>query len=379
MARLEITAVERSSDLDAFIELPWKIYEGDPNWAPPLKRFVRRVLDPRQHPFWKFAERVLFLARRGPEVVGRIAGIIDRNYNNYHKTSMGTWGFFECLNDREAAEGLMTAVSDWVRWKGMTYLCGPLNPSTNYEIGLLVEGFEHRATFMMPYNPPYYVDLVEGCGLRKEKELLSFIIDDEETLRTPGWMALMAERMRKDQRFTIRHPDRKNLETEVRLVKEIYDESWSDNWGFVPMTRDEILEMGRNLAKFADPDLIFFVYCEEEPVAVALAVPDINPLLRRLNGKLGLIGLLKLFIYRKEVNGIRGLLFGIKTRYREQGLPFLALDHAYKVFQRKNKYRYLELGWNLEDNEAIIQLESEYGARPFKRYRLYRKSFADRW
>jgi len=138
MARLEITAVERSSDLDAFIELPWKIYEGDPNWAPPLKRFVRRVLDPRQHPFWKFAERVLFLARRGPEVVGRIAGIIDRNYNNYHKTSMGTWGFFECLNDREAAEGLMTAVSDWVRWKGMTYLCGPLNPSTNYEIGLLV-------------------------------------------------------------------------------------------------------------------------------------------------------------------------------------------------------------------------------------------------
>jgi len=379
MPKLEIVTVERPSHLAAFINLPWKIYRNDPNWVPPLKRFVRHMLDTRLHPFWKFSQRVLFLARRGSEVLGRIAGIIDNNYNKYHRTGRGTWGFFECQNDAEAAHGLFDAVADWVREKGMTHLCGPFNPSTNYEIGLLTEGFEHRATFMMPYNPRYYVDLVESWGFYKEKELLSYIIDDEESSRPPGWMATVAQRIRQDPRYTIRHPVRENLRNELAVVKAVYDESWAENWGFVPMTEEEISEMGKNLARFADPDLIFFIYRETEPVAVAVAVPDINPLLQRLNGSIGLTGLLKMLFYRNEVNGIRGLLFGIKSKYREQGLPFLALDHAYNIFRRQSRYRYLELGWNLEDNQAINQFESEYGARVFKRYRIYRKSFADRW
>lgn len=379
MSRLEIVPVQSPADLRAFIDLPWKIYREHPNWVPPLKKVVRRMLDPLEHPYWKFSERILLLARRNSETVGRIAGIVDNNYNRYQKTGMGIWGFFECENDLDAAQGLFSSVEDWVSGKGMTYLCGPFNPSTNYEIGMLTEGFEHLATFMMPYNPPYYVELAEKCGLRKEKDLFSYIVD--RNWQSPEWMERIAERLKKDGRFTIRTHSRKtsSVEEVVALIRKIYDECWSDNWGFVPTTDGEVSELAWNLEKFADEDLIFFVYFNEEPIGAALMVPDINPILKRLNGKLGLIGMLKYLIYKKEVNGVRGLLLGIKKKFQEMGVPFLLLYHALGVAYGKDQYKYLELGWNLEDNHAINQLEEEGGAKLFKKYRIFRKTCQDRW
>ena len=173
MAGLEIITVQTRSDTTYFINLPWKIYENYPLWVPPIKSLVRRLLDPVKHPFWKFSERVLFLARRGSETVGRTAGIVDGNYNQHHNTKMGAWGFFECRQDTEAAAALFKAVEDWVREKGMTFLRGPLNPSMNYECGLLIEGFEQAPTIMMSYNPPYYADLIEANGFKKEKDLIA--------------------------------------------------------------------------------------------------------------------------------------------------------------------------------------------------------------
>jgi hypothetical protein len=165
----------------------------------------------------------------------------------------------------------------------------------------------------------------------------------------------------------------------VALIRKIYDECWSDNWGFVPTTDGEVSELAWNLEKFADEDLIFFVYFNEEPIGAALMVPDINPILKRLNGKLGLIGMLKYLIYKKEVNGVRGLLLGIKKKFQEMGVPFLLLYHALGVAYGKDQYKYLELGWNLEDNHAINQLEEEGGAKLFKKYRIFRKTCQDRW
>ena len=371
-AGIEIVVVEGGSELKDFINLPWNLYAEYPRWVPPLKKEVRRLLDPRRHPFWSSAERRLFLARRGSQVVGRIAGIIDRRYNEFHGERMGIWGFFECADDPAAAEALFSAVETWARLKGMAFLRGPLNPSTNYELGLLVEGFDYLPALMMPYNPPYYSRLVESCGFAKEKDLLAFLIDGD--YRLPEWMDSLAGRIARKKGIRIRPFRPKDEDAEFALIKEIYNDSWSANWGFVPLSDEEMRDIQKSVMTFADPDLAFFIYYEDEPAAVCVIFPDINPLLKRLNGRIGLLGLLKALLYRREITGLRCLMFGIKDKYRQLGIPMLAFHHIFEVVRKKDKYRSLEMGWTLEDNAAVNNLAVEAGARPYKRYRIFRKS-----
>ena len=371
MAGVEIVVVEGGSELEDFIDFPWRIYAEYPRWVPPLKKEVRRMLDPRRHPFWASAERRLFLARRGSETVGRIAGIIDRRYNELHDEKMGIWGFFECTDDPAAAAALFSAVETWVHQKGMAFLRGPLNPSTNYEVGLLIQGFDYPPALMMTYNPPYYPRLVESSGFTKEKDLLAFLIDGD--YRLPEWMNSLAERIARKQGIHIRRFRPKDEDAEFALIREIYNASWSDNWGFVPLSDDEMRDIQKSVMTFADPDLVFFIHYERDPAAVCVIFPDINPLLKRFNGRIGLLGLLKAFLYRREITGLRCLIFGIKDMYRQLGLPLLAFHHIYEVVRQNDKYRSLELGWTLEDNEAVNALVEEAGARPYKKYRIFRK------
>jgi hypothetical protein len=372
MAGVEIVVVEGGSERKDFIDLPWILYAGYPRWVPPLKKEVRRLLDPSRHPFWLSAERRLFLARRGSQAVGRIAGIIDRRYNEFHGEQMGIWGFFECLDDPAAAAALFSAVETWARGKGMDFVRGPLNPSTNYEVGLLVDGFDYPPALMMPYNPPYYSRLVESCGFAKEKDLFAFLIDGD--YRLPEWMDSLAGRISRKKGIHIRPFRPKDEDAEFARIKEIYNDSWSANWGFVPLSDGEMRDFQKSVMTFADPDLAFFIYYEDEPAAVCVIFPDINPLLKRLNGRIGLLGPLKVLLYRREITGLRCLMFGIKDKYRQLGIPMLAFHHIFEVVRKKDKYRSLELGWTLEDNEAVNTLAVEAGARPYKRYRVFRKS-----
>lgn len=373
MARVEIVPVTGRSELNEFVDLPWKIYAEYPNWVPPLKAKVRHMLDLKRHPFWEFADRELYLARRGNETVGRIAAIINRNHNKYHDERMGVWGFFEAENDREIAGALFSAAEDWVRNKGMSFLRGPMNPSTNYEVGTLIEGFQYPPTVMMTYNPPYYTDLIESAGFGKEKDLLALIIEPSD--RSSKRVERLARRIVRNNHITIRTANPNDIETELKLILDIYHESWADNWGFVPMTEGESKEMAKDLARIADPELIFFPYYHDEPAGVAMVLPDVNPLLKRLNGRIGLTGLLKIALYKKEITGLRGVLFGIRKAYQKLGLPLVAFDYMNRTGRSKN-YQYLELGWNLEDNNAINQFDQEVGGRIIKRYRIYRKEIA---
>ena len=374
MDGIEIITVEGESAVKDFIELPWRIYAEYPHWVPPLKGEVRRMLDPGGHPFWEFSERILFLARRGSEKVGRIAGIIDRHYNRFHGEKMGIWGFFECVDDPEVAAALFSSVEMWALQKGMTFLRGPLNPSTNYEVGLLIEGFNYPPTLMMAYNPPYYPGLVEWCGFTKEKDLLAFLIDGD--YRLPEWMDRLAERISNKKGIHIRPSNPKKVDAEFALIREIYNASWSGNWGFVPLSDNEMRDIQKQVMKFVDPDLVFFIYYENEPAAACVIFPDINPLLKRFNGRIGLLGLLKFLRYRREIKGLRCLIFGIKEKYQQLGLPLLAFHHIFEVVRKKEKYHYLELGWTLEDNESINSLIEETGAKTCKKYRLFRKSLS---
>jgi hypothetical protein len=375
MAGIDIVVVEGKAALKEFIDLPWRIYASYPNWVPPLKKEVERLLDTAKHPFWEFSERVLFLARRGSETVGRIAGIVDRNYNQCHGEKMGIWGFFECADDPEAAAALFGSVEKWAVSKGMSFLRGPLNPSMNNETGLLIVGFEYPPVVGMTYNPPYYQRLIEACGFEKEKDLLAFLIDGEYKL--PEWMDRLAERTAKKKGVCIRHVDPKRMDAEFDLIREIYNDSWSGNWGFVPLTDHEMREIQKNVKPFADPDLVFFIYYDEVPAAVCVIFPDVNPLLKRLNGRIGLLGIFKALFYRKEITGLRLIMFGIKEKYRQLGLPMLAFQHIYQVAREKKHYQDLEMGWTLEDNESINFLTEETGAKEYKKYRIFRKPLGD--
>jgi hypothetical protein len=284
---------------------------------------------------------------------------------------MDIWGFFECTDDPVAAAALFSAVETWVRQKGMAFVRGPLNPSTNYEVGLLIEGFDYPPALMMPYNPPYYPRLVESCGFTQEKDLVAFLIEGD--YRLPEWMDRLAERIARKKGISIRPFRLKDENAEFALVREIYNASWAGNWGFVPLSDDEMRDIQKSVMTFADPDLAFFIYYERDPAAVCVIFPDINPLLKRLNGRIGLLGLLKAILYRREITGLRCLIFGIKDTYRQLGLPLLAVRHIFEVVRQKKKYRSLEMGWTLEDNEAVNTLIEEAGARPYKKYRIFRK------
>jgi len=374
MSGVEINTVSSNADLDEFINLPWKIYAEDPNWVPPLKKAVRRLLNTAEHPFWKFSEQVLFLAYRDSQTVGRIAGIIDHNYNQFHQEKMAAWGFFECDDDLETAAALFSAVEKWAIEKGMDFLRGPLNPSTNYEVGMLIEGFDLPPVLMMTYNPQYYVNLCESCGFSKEKDLFAILMVQDD--RASARVERLARRIRKNADVSTRAADKKRFNEEMEIIKDIYNSAWSRNWGFVPMTDDEMNEMGKELIRIMDPDLIFFVYYGQQPVGICIIVPDINPLLKRLNGRIGISGLLKILLHKHEIKGVRGLAMGFKKSHQKLGLPLIAFDHLNRILRSSKKYEYLELGWNLEDNDDINKLEIELGGKIHKRYRVFRKSLS---
>ncbi|RJR47002.1 MAG: acyl-CoA N-acyltransferase [Deltaproteobacteria bacterium] len=377
MEQVTVIPVEQPGQMKAFVELPWKIYAQDPQWVPPLKKEVAHLLDPQSHPFWQFAQRRLFLARRGPEIVGRIAAIVDHNYNRFHDERMGIWGFFECVDDPAAAAALFAAAEEWVRGQGMTFLRGPLNPSTNYEGGLLVDGFEQPPVFGMTYNPPYYPALVEAQRFTKEKDLLSFRV--ERGWQPPAWVHRLARRIIGKTNIQMRPFRKENFKNELNYVKVIYHEAWFDNWGFVPMTDAEVEDMGRQLVRIIDPDFCFFLLDGQEPVGVGIVIDDIYPLLKRFNGKVGLLGWLKYLLYRREITGWRGFIFGIRKKYQQQGLPLVAFDYLFRLLMENpkyDKYKYIELGWNLEDNDMINQWYLDGGAKVNKRFRLYRKELA---
>lgn len=370
MSRIEIVEAKTDSELNEFVNLPWNIYANDPNWVPPLKSAVRKQLDTAKHPFWKFSERALFLAGRDSRTVGRIAAIVDNNFNSFHDENMCAWGFFECENDPPAAEALFGAVEQWAKSKGLSFLRGPLNPSTNYEVGLQVEGFHYPPSLMMPYNPAYYAELVEGYGFSKEKDLLSLILESRQAISKR--MQRLARRIGRNKHITIRNAEKKKFDSEMALIREIYNAAWSKNWGFVPMTTEEMLTMGKELVRIADTDGIFFVYYEGEPVGVTLALPDIGPILKRLNGQIGILGIFKALLYKREIRGARILAMGFKKSHRGLGLPIVACDHLMKVWENK-PFDYIEVGWNLEDNYDIINIELELGAKIHKIHRVFRK------
>ncbi len=371
MQYIEIVPVRKSLEFKAFVDLPRQLYGDDPNWVPGLRSDQLRLLDPLRHPFWRTARRELFLARRGEEYVGRIAAIVDAAYNQFHGESMGIWGFFECRYDPEVARLLFVTAEQWLRGQSMQFIRGPLNPSTNYTVGLLIQGFDSPPTLMMTYNPPYYLELVRNCGFKKAKDLYAYRVT--RGFELPDWITTLAERTAAKYEISIRQANPRKLKDEIRLMNHIYNECWSTNWGFVPMSDAEVEDVAKDLASFFDSDLGFFLYHKGEPIGECLLFPDVNPLIKRLNGRLGPSALIKRYLYQSDIKGVRALTFGIKEAYRYNGVPLIALHRLLDLVDAKPQYHYVEFGWNLEDNHEINGFFEQVGLQPYKIYRIYQK------
>ncbi|MEO0080571.1 MAG: N-acetyltransferase, partial [candidate division WOR-3 bacterium] len=284
MSGVTIRRVVSGSDLERFIRFPFRLYQDDPYWIPPLRSDLANTLTPGRNPFWEHAERALYLAERGGVEVGRIAAIIDHNYNKYHKTAIGYFGYFESVDEPQVAEMLFDAVAEFCRARGMEVIYGPANPSMNDEAGLLVGPFDGPPYIKMSYNFPYYPRLLEHCGFSKVKDLYAY--DIPMTQPVPRKLIHVMERLKRKPGLVVRPVDLKHLARDLKFIKEVYNDAWSENWDFAPMTDEEIDSLARQLKPIIQPGICPLVFYQGEPAGMCIALPDYNQVLKRLKGSL---------------------------------------------------------------------------------------------
>lgn len=371
---VQVTPVRGGSEVTAFIRLPYSIYKDDPNWVPPLEMERRDFLNPKKNPFFDFGEVELFLARRGGQVVGRIAAIRDPRYNEFHGTKWGFFGLFECINDVGVARALLDTAERWAKERGFDNLVGPMNFSTNAECGVLVEGFSTPPAIMMTYNPSYYAALLEACGFAKAKDLWAWELSSAAA--PPEKVVRIAEKIREREGVKVRHVDLKDFESEVRRIKTIYNAAWEKNWGFVPMTDREFDHMAKEMKAVVRPELLLVAEVKGEPVAFSMTLPDANEAIKAANGRLttfGLpIGLAKLVLASRKIRRLRLVTLGIKEGYRRRGLDaILYLDTLRTA--AKLGYEGGEISWTLEDNHLVNRAIESMGGKKSKTYRLYER------
>ena len=372
--RTTVTCVSNRKELNEFIQVPRHIYAGNPHWSRPLSLLQRQELTAKHNPFFKHAEVKLFLARKNGRVIGRTSAQVDHLHNRVHCEQTGFFGFFECPDDHQAAAALTGAAGAWLKERGMERIRGPLSLSINGEAGILVEGFDSPPQFRMPYTPPYYADLLEGAGFQKIKDLFAWHF----VWNSPSERALQSvSRLRQHPGVTVRIADMGKFRQEVRTILDIFNEAWSENWGFVPMTNEEAKKLGDDLKLIIDPNVAVVVEIEGRPAGMILGVPNLNEATRDLNGSLFPLGFLKLLwrIKRRKVRNGRVLLMGVRKEYRKRefaALPYLLID---EITRRGSGcgYQWAELSWTLEDNQAINAIISKMGCARYKTYRLYQK------
>lgn len=366
---VEIRRVTGEKEMKRFIGFPYKLYRGDPHWVPPLIRDVKLKLDRSKHPFFEHARMELFLAWRRSEVVGRIAAVVDDRHNEFHKEKTGFFGMFECVKDYDVAKELFTAAESWCKDQKMNTMRGPVSLSMNDECGFLLEGFDLDPAIMMPYNPSYYLEFSDRYGLVKAKDLYAYL---KSNVGVVDRIEKLVERVRSRENVVVRHVDMKRFEEEVAIIKEIYNAAWEMNWGFVPMTSNEMDLMARDLKPIAEPELVLFAEVNGEPVGVSITVPDFNQVLKKLGGKLGPVSLLKFLYYKRKITGLRSIVFGLKKEYRRTGINTVLYYETEKAGARLG-YRSCEMSWNLEDNDLINRFDQAVGGRLYKKYRIYEK------
>lgn len=368
MSDITIRPVRTEQDKKQFIGFLWTIYRNNPAWVPPLWMDRRKLMDKKKNPFYQHADAEFFLAERNGEVVGRIAAIVNHNHNKEHNDKAGFFGFFECINDPAVARALLDTAKEFLKARGMNAMRGPANPSVNDEYGLLIDAFDQPPVVLMTFNPPYYVDLLESYGLRKIKDLYSYILSQKTVYsdKLQRVNTLVKERMG----LTIRPLNMKRFNDEVKIIKDVYNKAWAYNWGAVPMTEAEIESLAADLKPVIVPDLILFAEAKGKTIGFALSLPDINVALK-YNKKGWLIpGLIRLFLHREKIDLVRIIVLGVLPEYQNSGAAGV-LFYETAVRARSLGYGYGDAGWILEDNDKMVKAAKTLRGEIYRTYRIY--------
>ncbi len=371
MSSIKISTVSTSNDLMRFIKFQWKIYKGDKYWVPPLLMDRKKILSKEKNPFFKHAEAEYFLAERDGELVGRIAAIKNDLHNKYHNDKVGFFGFFECINDQSVANALFDAAKNWLKSKGLDAMRGPANPSSNDEYAMLLEGFDDEPRILMTYNPKYYLDLCDKYGFKKIKDLYAYKLENHKVIASEK-VKRVAEIAQKRSKLKITQLDMKKFKSEVEKVKYVYNKAWAPNWGFVPMTDEELDAMAKDLKPLAEPSLVLFGEIEGKLVGFALVLLDYNYIFKKLNGKLFPFGIIKLFTEKKNIKWCRIITLGLIPEFQKRGLDSV---FYWEIVNRAHKLG-IDLGeasWILEDNEMMNRGADAMNGTLYKKYRIYQK------
>ncbi len=377
---VEIRKVETQADFKPFFEFPWTLYKDDPNWTPPLLSMRRDQFDQKKSPSWEYMEGDFFGAFRDGEIVGTIAAYINQRHNEFNQEHIGWFGAFEVLDDAEAATALLNAAAEWVKAHGYETIRGPQTFTTHEETGLLVDGFT-RPILLMPYNKPYYEQLVLGAGYHPVMDTYSFYLSRQQVQQNglDARLERITNSIMKRNHVTIRPIDRHNLKKEFELFKELYNTAWEKNWSFVPMTEKELDAMVKSLGQFFDPDLAFFGYVDEQPAGFIMAIPDFNQVLLRAYPKPGtpeLVSLIKALYYWKLnpiIDWARVPLMGVKQAYRNKGVDAVLYYHVLEAMLH-GRYQHSNSGWILDINQNMVSIAKSFGSQIYKTYRYYEKA-----
>jgi len=370
VAELTVRPVETRSEQKRFIGLPWRIYRDDPCWMPPLVMSQEELLGFRPCPFYERSRSRSFLATRGGRDIGRITAIVNAGHIDRYNEQRGFFGFFECEDDSAAARALFGAAAEWLHAQGMVSIRGPVNPSLNYECGLLIEGFDTPPFFMMTHNRPYYGRLIEENGFGKIEDLYAFWGRLSMLESIDSKLGLMVEGVKERFGVTVRQLDRKRFDDEVRMFLDIYNSSLGGTWGFVPLTSGEIKHMAASLKYLIVPELALVAEVEGKPIGTVFCLLDYNPRIKAINGRLFPFGFLRLLWNKREIKRMRAISTNVIPEYQAWGVGLVL--HAALV---PRLYAWgmdeVEFSWVLESNHLSKRTLERGGAVVTKKYRIY--------
>jgi GNAT superfamily N-acetyltransferase len=356
-----------------FIQFPYDLYRNDRHWVAPLRLDQKELFDTSKHPFWQRAELRCFLAVTNGQVCGRIAAIDDTAHNRATGQNLGTFGFYESIDSKSVAHALFRPVREWLSQRGLSTLRGPLNPSINYESGLLVEGFDSSPYVMMPYNLAYYGRLLEQAGLRGTRDLYAYRIQPKERQEWRSSVLGRAAKLLSKSSLRIRPMRLDRFEAEVDIVWKLYSSAWRQNWGASPFTREEIHHLARQLKSILIPEMALVAEMGDEPIGFGLCVPDINQALKPAKGSLFPLGLLKILYHKSKIKKVRVLALGVTDQYRESGAA-VQLYASLTQTALHLGFTEAECSWVVEDNRSMIRSLKFMGAERYKTYRIYEGS-----
>jgi GNAT superfamily N-acetyltransferase len=369
---LRVAPVGSRSDRREFIELPFRLHSNAEQWVPPLKVERRLFLSKRFNAYFKHADAELFLARRDGRVVGRLSAQVDHAFNEYHDARWGMFGFLEVEEDEEALRALLDAAEGWLREQGCERMVGPMDFSMNDEAGVLIEGFELEPMIKQPWHPPYYQRLCEAAGLEKAMDLFMWQLYVSERDKVLPVIWELAEQLEPKHGITIRKMSRRGLRKDVEVFGEIWNDAWKRNWGFVPYSKEDLDHYAQELQLVFDKHWFMVAEQGDKTVGVAITVPDVNQVLKTMNGRLLPFGWWRFLTKSRRIDRVRVGFLGVKPAYQHTGVAAgLYAEHFDMAAQTPQKGG--EMGWILETNTAMNRGMEAMGATIVKRYRVYER------